>query len=294
MAFIWVASVILYVLIIRKAAVTTSAAFKTVVVRLSLYILAAILANFPALVNRVQNLVDPRKPIFVLFVLHALCNPLQGLMNGIVYSLSKPLRKAYRALLRRSCRRLCKHKSCCCSNNDTLDEGGRRIRSYEDEDFDEDNRHHHHHHHASNPSKGREGGDEDYYDDSPALASEYDDEEEAYRIYQQTITLPRDSSLFGYSTDSGGFGVSNHPGMVVGNEAQPLLSGSFPNIQTSHITGSSTSSPTQTHVLPNSQLLHHQRAAFNANYGSGSGFSTSEYWSSDQVNTPPNSEYLDS
>lgn len=280
MALIWLANVILYILIIRKAAVTTSAAFKTVVVRLSLYVLAALLANFPALVNRIQNLVDPRKPIFVLFVLHACFNPLQGLMNGIVYSLSKPLRKSYRLLFKRLTRSSC---STCCSNSgeSLLDEGGRRIRSYDEDDYEEDQRNRHNNDTVGNK---RNRSAEDDYDDTPTIASEYDEEEEAYRHYQQTITLPRHSGISGYTTDSAGL----HPGP----ETAPLLSGSFPNIQASLYASSGNGTPPA--PLPHLHLPHHQRTPFtHSNYGSGSGFSTSEYWSSDYLNTPPDSGYLD-
>lgn len=80
---------------------TESAAFNKVVIRLSLYILAALLANLPALINRLQNAIEPKRPIFALFIIHAVCNPLQGLVDAIVYSLSAPLRAAYRQLFRK-------------------------------------------------------------------------------------------------------------------------------------------------------------------------------------------------
>lgn len=101
MALIWIINAVLYVLIVRKASTTESAAFNKVVIRLSLYILAALIANLPALINRLQNAIDPKKPIFALFILHAICNPLQGLVDAIVYSLSAPLRAAYRQLFRK-------------------------------------------------------------------------------------------------------------------------------------------------------------------------------------------------
>lgn len=103
MATIWLACLVFYILISRKAAKVHSSAFKTVVIRVSLYILAAVVSNFPALLNRIQNIVDPTSPVFALFILHSIFNPLQGLMNAIVYSSSAPLRKAYRSLLGRWC-----------------------------------------------------------------------------------------------------------------------------------------------------------------------------------------------
>lgn len=103
MATIWLACLIFYILISRKAAKVHSSAFKTVVIRVSLYILAAVVSNFPALLNRIQNIVDPTSPVFALFILHSIFNPLQGLMNAIVYSSSAPLRKAYRSSFSRCC-----------------------------------------------------------------------------------------------------------------------------------------------------------------------------------------------
>lgn len=93
---IWVINMVLSVLIIHRAFKSQSSAFKTVVVRLTLYILAALFANTPALINRIQNIADPAHPVFALFMLHATCNPLQGLYNAVVYSSSAPLREAYR------------------------------------------------------------------------------------------------------------------------------------------------------------------------------------------------------
>jgi len=301
MAFIWLANVILYILIIRKAAVTTSTAFKTVVVRLSLYILAAVLANFPALVNRIQNLIDPNRPIFVLFVLHALCNPLQGFVNAIVYSLSKPLRKAYKALFKRMC---CGRRSqCCCKclrrKKSYLDAGGRRISDddEEDEHEEEDDR---------TSTRGRRRGR--YDDDAPSITSEYDEEEEAYRHYQRTITLPRPSSVSGYTTN---------PATVGGFETQPLLlSGSYPNIQSTLFqgggggggggaaAGGASQEPQSNHHHHQQQQGNHLHGQHNAtaipprlnsinNYGSGSGFSTSDQHWSDYPSSPPDSEYLD-
>lgn len=103
MATIWIACLVFYILISRKAAQVHSSAFKTVVIRVSLYILAAVVSNFPALLNRIQNVIEPENPIFALFILHSIFNPLQGLMNAIVYSSSAPLRKAYRSLFGKCC-----------------------------------------------------------------------------------------------------------------------------------------------------------------------------------------------
>lgn len=103
MAAIWILCLIFYILISRTAAKAHSSGYKTVVVRVSLYILAAVISNFPALLNRIQNVIAPEHPIFALFILHSIFNPLQGLMNAIVYSSSAPLRKAYRSLFARAC-----------------------------------------------------------------------------------------------------------------------------------------------------------------------------------------------
>lgn len=101
MALIWIINVILYILIVRKAFDADSSAFSKVVMRLSLFVLAAVIANFPALINRIQNVISPRHPVFALFLLHAIFNPLQGFCNAIVYSSSAPLRSAYVQLFRK-------------------------------------------------------------------------------------------------------------------------------------------------------------------------------------------------
>lgn len=98
MCAIWVINMVLSVLIMRSAFRSQSSAFKTVVIRLTLYILAALFANTPALINRIQNYADPTHPVFALFMLHATCNPLQGFYNAIVYSSSAPLRDAYKRM----------------------------------------------------------------------------------------------------------------------------------------------------------------------------------------------------
>lgn len=116
MATIWVICLVLYILISRKAFLAQSAAFKTVVVRLSLYILASVVSNSPALLNRVQNIISPNHPIFTLYLLHSIFNPLQGLMNAIVYMSSAPLRKAYSSCLKKLC-------CCCCSSSEKSSSG---------------------------------------------------------------------------------------------------------------------------------------------------------------------------
>ena len=50
--------------------------------RLSLYLLAFVVSQLPAAVNRIQNFVDPSHPQVWLYALQAIFQPLQGLFNG--------------------------------------------------------------------------------------------------------------------------------------------------------------------------------------------------------------------
>jgi uncharacterized membrane protein YhaH (DUF805 family) len=176
MAMIWLVNVILYILIVRKAFIVDSSAFSTVVIRLSLYILAALVANFPALVNRIQNAVEPSHPVFVLFMFHAICNPLQGFCNAVVYSSSAPLRSAYKQFFKLHC-------CCCCRGKNGLNH---------------------------------------MEDDAPF---QYDEEEEAYEQFRQTLSMP-------HSGISGDGGYLSADGSTRGTfETEPLLSGSYSGIQ---------------------------------------------------------------
>lgn len=59
---------------------------------LRLYPIVYLLANFFPLINRIQNASSSGRhdnPVFVLTLLHALTNPLQGALNALVYGCDK-------------------------------------------------------------------------------------------------------------------------------------------------------------------------------------------------------------
>eukprot|EP01113_Clastostelium_recurvatum_P037116 TRINITY_DN5397_c0_g1_i1.p1 TRINITY_DN5397_c0_g1~~TRINITY_DN5397_c0_g1_i1.p1 ORF type:complete len:295 (+),score=59.32 TRINITY_DN5397_c0_g1_i1:58-942(+) len=51
----------------------------------SFYLLAFIASQLPAVLNTLQTAINPENPVFALFVLHALLQPLQGFFNCVVY-----------------------------------------------------------------------------------------------------------------------------------------------------------------------------------------------------------------
>ncbi|KAJ3091282.1 hypothetical protein HK102_001081 [Quaeritorhiza haematococci] len=54
--------------------------------RKTAFYMAAFFVNWSfGTINRIQNLIAPRNPIFVLFLLHATFTPLQGFLNSAVY-----------------------------------------------------------------------------------------------------------------------------------------------------------------------------------------------------------------
>lgn len=95
LTLLWFFNALLYVLILKKASQANSMAFRKIVQRLGLFVLASLLSNIPALMNRIQNGIQPKYPIFILFLLQGLFTPLQGFWNAIVYYSSAPLREAY-------------------------------------------------------------------------------------------------------------------------------------------------------------------------------------------------------
>ncbi|EGG21540.1 G-protein-coupled receptor family protein [Cavenderia fasciculata] len=51
------------------------------------FILASLICQLPSLVNRVQNYLYPQNPIFVLYLLQSIFQPLQGFINSMVYGI---------------------------------------------------------------------------------------------------------------------------------------------------------------------------------------------------------------
>ena len=52
--------------------------------RLILYLLAFIVSQLPALVNRIQNVLYPNDPLLILYILQAVFQPSQGFFNSLV------------------------------------------------------------------------------------------------------------------------------------------------------------------------------------------------------------------
>eukprot|EP01112_Ceratiomyxa_fruticulosa_P017334 TRINITY_DN5385_c0_g2_i2.p1 TRINITY_DN5385_c0_g2~~TRINITY_DN5385_c0_g2_i2.p1 ORF type:complete len:302 (-),score=7.28 TRINITY_DN5385_c0_g2_i2:24-929(-) len=55
----------------------------------SFYLIAFVTSQLPAVLNTVQNAISPNQPIFMLYVFHALFQPLQGFLNCIVYGINE-------------------------------------------------------------------------------------------------------------------------------------------------------------------------------------------------------------
>jgi len=76
--------------------------------RLSLYAGAFIVSQIPAVVNRIQNYIQPDNPIFILFLVQAIFQPSQGFFNALVYGFYEHLFiEKYKSLLKSF------HCSCC-------------------------------------------------------------------------------------------------------------------------------------------------------------------------------------
>jgi len=55
-----------------------------------LYLLAFLFAQAVPTGNMLQNLIQPEKPIFFLYLLQGIFNPLQGLFDGVAYGVNEP------------------------------------------------------------------------------------------------------------------------------------------------------------------------------------------------------------
>jgi len=64
--------------------------FKNTLLRkLTLYLIAFVASQMPAVINFFQNLLRPDEPIFILFLLQAIFQPAQGLFNALVYGFNE-------------------------------------------------------------------------------------------------------------------------------------------------------------------------------------------------------------
>jgi len=57
--------------------------------KLSFYLLAFLASQLPAWINRIQNMLYPKDPIFTLYFLQALFQPARGFFNAIVYGFTE-------------------------------------------------------------------------------------------------------------------------------------------------------------------------------------------------------------
>eukprot|EP01112_Ceratiomyxa_fruticulosa_P008395 TRINITY_DN2177_c0_g1_i1.p1 TRINITY_DN2177_c0_g1~~TRINITY_DN2177_c0_g1_i1.p1 ORF type:complete len:347 (-),score=34.63 TRINITY_DN2177_c0_g1_i1:25-1065(-) len=55
--------------------------------RLDLFLFAALITQLPGLTNRLQNSLQPRNQIYLLFLLQAATQPLQGFINSIIFGM---------------------------------------------------------------------------------------------------------------------------------------------------------------------------------------------------------------
>jgi len=55
-----------------------------------LYVLAFVLAQGPALANRIQTTIQPDNEIYILFLLQAIFHPLQGFFDSVAYGINEP------------------------------------------------------------------------------------------------------------------------------------------------------------------------------------------------------------
>ena len=60
--------------------------FKEMVQPIRLYPLVYLALSIVPAVNRIQNALDPDDPIFALYLVHALCTPLLGFANAVVFA----------------------------------------------------------------------------------------------------------------------------------------------------------------------------------------------------------------
>eukprot|EP00939_MAST-03C_sp_MAST-3C-sp1_P002490 g2490.t1 len=64
--------------------------------RLRLYLLAFVATHFFSIINRLQNIIDPDKPIFLLYLLQSIFEPLNGLWNAGVYGMNHVVMTEYK------------------------------------------------------------------------------------------------------------------------------------------------------------------------------------------------------
>ncbi|OUM62976.1 hypothetical protein PIROE2DRAFT_10610 [Piromyces sp. E2] len=74
-------------IVIKKKNIDTTQIYakNSIASRYHLYLLVLVITWFWGTVNRIQNITNNEKPVFVLYLLHAIFTPLQGFLNSVVY-----------------------------------------------------------------------------------------------------------------------------------------------------------------------------------------------------------------
>jgi len=67
------------------------------------FLLAFFFCWLPAVANRIQNSLQPDRPLFWLYCLHGSFTPLQGFFDALIYGFNDELRRNYYALISRYC-----------------------------------------------------------------------------------------------------------------------------------------------------------------------------------------------
>jgi len=99
---IWIYNIILYAFVMQRLKSVRRAKTRRIWLRISCFVLVSIIVNVPSLVNRIQNLISPSKPVFILYFIQAAAAPLEGFLDALVYPSA-----TFREELNRECRNCC-------------------------------------------------------------------------------------------------------------------------------------------------------------------------------------------
>jgi len=94
---VWIFNLIIYVMVSRtiNKVVKSQELRGRAFTRMRLYLLVYMFCIGIGAVNRIQNFISPKNPIFWLNVCDAAVSPLQGFLNSVVYGMNKQIRKAW-------------------------------------------------------------------------------------------------------------------------------------------------------------------------------------------------------
>jgi len=82
---VFLINLVILVLVRVKISKHSQSAVAKMNVLVSFYLLAFVTSQFFAVLNTIQGALAPQSPIFILYILHATFQPLQGFLNCIVY-----------------------------------------------------------------------------------------------------------------------------------------------------------------------------------------------------------------